>query len=93
MSNELKIKRLARKDYNITDGKNFIYFNNVSSLLARVPEFSQDATPEYSFVNLNKKNEFSVKAPNKRLAVVELFTLLRDSNLMKRFNGTIFQMI
>ena len=62
MTSELKVNRLSRKDYSITDGTNFMYFNNVRSGLARVPEFSQNAQPSYSFECLNKKKVFTVNA-------------------------------
>ncbi|ROL60827.1 hypothetical protein D9V86_08965 [Bacteroidetes/Chlorobi group bacterium ChocPot_Mid] len=93
MNTELTIKKLNRKNYIVSNDKYFLHFINVSCLLAKIKETTKESKQYYEFACPNKKKAFMVYAENKREAVAEMFRLLHDSNLMKRFNGTVFQMI
>jgi len=92
MNNQLTIKKLSRKNYIISNGKYFLNFNNVTSLLAKIKDTAKNSKQYYEFLCPNKRKSFMVYAENKREAVVEMFRLLNDSNLLRRFNGTVLQM-
>ncbi len=93
MNNQLTIKKLNRKNYIVSNDKYFLHFINVSCLLAKIKETAKNSKQYYEFSCPNKKKAFMVYAENKRQAVAEMFTLLSDSNLLRKFNGTIFQMM